>query len=126
MSLNSFCEFIKENYPDISSKADNIYNKYWNHLVEMEFSPYSWFEALANALNEEMRLKEFSSVYVELLDTISQEYRKGSAEVEKAIDVAFVENLYFHVAKDSAEPFWVIMPDNLKCLYVSFHGRTPT
>jgi hypothetical protein len=125
MDLDAFCKSVKEKYPDISRKADRAYDEYWNSLVEMEFSSYSWFESLANALNEEMKRKVSAQEYVSQFNEISQEYSKGESEVEKAIDVAFVENLYWQVPADKARPFWEIMPSNLKELYVGFHGRSP-
>lgn len=125
MDLDAFCKSIKENYPNISDRAERLYDEYWNSLVEMEFSSYSWFESLANALNEKMKDKESAHDYASLLIAISQEYSKGQAEVRKAIDVAFVENLYWQVPESEARPFWDIMPGNLKELYIGFHRRAP-
>lgn len=125
MDLNAFCNSIREHYPDISGKADKLYDRYWNYLVEMEFSSYSWFESLANALNEEMKRGTSAQDYISLFNEISQEYISGQEEVKKAIDVSFVENLYWQVREHEAKPFWEVMPINLKELYIGFHGRTP-
>ena len=125
MDLDTFCTSIKENHPDISSRADRAYNEYWNDIVETEFSSYCWFESLANVLNEDMKGKVSAQKYASLFKEISEAYNKGQSEVEKAIDVAFAENLYWQVSAGDAKPFWEIMPNNLKELYIGFHGRTP-
>ncbi|MCQ3829159.1 hypothetical protein HXX02_06855 [Microbulbifer elongatus] len=125
MDLDTFCRKIKENYPEISAKTDNIYDDYWNRLVQMEFSSYSWFESLANTLNSEMKKKVAADNYQALLKTISTEYDRGESGVMNAIDVAFVENLFWQVKIDDAQPYWEVMPENLKELYVGFHGQEP-
>lgn len=125
MNLDDFCLSIKNEYPDISKNADKLYDDYWNSLVEMEFSAYSWFESLANALNEEMNRQACAVDYISLLTTISQSFVKGDDEVRNTIDTAFVENLYWKIPVDKATPFWDVMPNNLKALYIEFHNRTP-
>ncbi|WP_444884626.1 DUF7674 family protein [Microbulbifer sp. PSTR4-B] len=125
MDLDTFCRQIKETYPEISAHADKLYDDYWNRLVQTEFSSYSWFESLANALNSEMKKKVAADNYQALLETISSEYEHGESGIMKAIDVAFVENLFWQVNSDNARPYWEVMPKNLKGLYVGFHGQAP-
>jgi hypothetical protein len=125
MDLDEFCESIKKKYPEISSKADTEYDKYWNSIVKTDFSSYSWFESLANALNSEMKKKVSIEKYKVLLETIGKEYRVGVDEVKKAIDVAFVENLFWQVSASDASIYWEALPKNLQALYVGFHSHTP-
>ncbi|WP_444902864.1 hypothetical protein ACJJH9_06860 [Microbulbifer sp. DLAB2-AF] len=125
MDLDTFCRQIKETYPEISAHADKLYDDYWNRLVQTEFSSYSWFESLANALNSEMKKKVAADNYQALLEIISSEYEHGESGIMKAIDVAFVENLFWQVNSDNARPYWEVMPKNLKGLYVGFHGQAP-
>lgn len=125
MTLDSFCQKIKKRYPRTSRKADKLYNDYWNSLVQVPFSSYSWFESLANALNEEMKRKVPAENFLPLFKEISDELSKGQSEIVKAIDVAFVENLFWQVPSIESEPYWEIMPNNLKDLYVAFHRRKP-
>lgn len=125
MDLDTFCRKIKESYPEISAKTDKIYDDYWNRLAQMEFSSYSWFESLANTLNSEMKKKVAADNYQALLKTISAEYDRGESGVMNAIDVAFVENLFWQVKSDDAQPYWEVMPENLKELYVGCHGQEP-
>ncbi len=125
MNLDDFCNTIKGEYPSISEKADKLYNDYWNSIVEMEFSSYSWFESLANAINDEMNRKVSCTDYELLFGSISRQFETGDIDTRKAIDVAFVENLFWEVGKSEALPYWDIMPRNLKDLYVGFHGQLP-
>lgn len=125
MDLDAFCNTIKKHHPDISNKADKLYDKYWNDLIEMEFSSHSWFESLANALNSEMKKGVPPQNYVSLLNEISQGFINAQSDVKEAIDVAFVENLYWQVREVDAKPYWDIMPNILKQLYIEFHERTP-
>ncbi|WP_444892215.1 hypothetical protein ACJJIE_15000 [Microbulbifer sp. TRSA001] len=125
MDLDTFCRQIREAYPEISAQADKLYDEYWNRLVQTEFSSYSWFESLANALNSEMKKKVIADNYQALLKTISSVYEHGESGIMKAIDVAFVENLFWQVNSDNAWPYWEVMPKNLKGLYVEFHGQAP-
>ena len=125
MELNDFYNQIKESYPEISSKADLIYDRYWGDLGEMSFSPYSWFESLANALNEEMKRGVATEIYEPLFNQVSRKYTSGADEVRQAIDVAFVENLYWQVSANQGAPFWKAMPSNLQKLYIGFHGHPP-
>ena len=105
--------------------ADSDYDKRWHSVVETEFSAYMWFESLANALNSEMKQKVPAENYRELLLTISAEFRVGMDDVKTAIDVAFVENLFWQVPESEAAAYWEVLPSNLQALYVGFHGRKP-
>lgn len=125
MNLDGFCKKIKDEHPAISEQADRLYNDYWNTIVEMEFSSYSWFESLANAINHEM-VGGASPLGLQLLfNAISTQFEVGDHETKNAIDVAFVENLFWRVGKNEAAPFWAALPPNLKRLYVGFHGQSP-
>ncbi|GAB1255769.1 hypothetical protein NBRC116494_02710 [Aurantivibrio plasticivorans] len=125
MELDAFCQRVRDNYPDISSRADALYDAYWNDLVDTEFSSHSWFESLANALNDEMSKRRPIQDYGPLLNAISQAFECGSDELKNTIDVAFVENLFWQVGPNDSEPFWHILPVNLRALYIAFHGRAP-
>ena len=125
MTLDDFCNMIRDNYPSISKKADKLYDDNWNRFVEMEFSSYSWFESLANAINSEMIKKVSCKDYESLFDSISSQFVVGDLDIRKAIDVAFVENLFWQVGKTEGKPYWEMMPINLKDLYIGFHGQPP-
>lgn len=125
MNLKNFCTQIKDKFPEISGKADQHYHRYWGGLVEVEFSPYSWFESLASVINGEMARKVHAELYAALFSEISRAYLSGNEDLKKAIDVAFVENLFWQIKPDDAAPYWLLLPANLRTLYMEFHGRTP-
>jgi hypothetical protein len=116
---------VQKDYPDICEIADQMYSDYWNSLVEVEFSEYSWFESLANALNSEMQKQVDPSKYLELLELIRHSFMMGDADVKQAIDVAFVENLFWKVPRNKVIPYWEVFPEKLKKLYIGFHGSDP-
>jgi hypothetical protein len=41
------------------------------------------------------------------------------------IDVCYVENLFWPQHTDAAKIGWPLVPDNLKTLYLRFHGKSP-
>lgn len=124
-SLDIFCHTIKTQYPEISTKADAEYERKWGYFMEQEYYSYSWFEALANALNREMCRNTPASEYRKLLSSISTEFRTGTDDVRKCIDVAFIENLFWRVPPDKALDYWTGLPENLQSLYIDFHRKTP-
>lgn len=125
MDLDEFCENIRSQYPEISRQADRDYDNYWNRLVQVEFLPYSWFESLARAINSDMLANEPAEKHAELFETISKELGVGTKKVRNAIDVAFVENLFWQVPANKVKKYWEALPENLQGLYLGFHGRTP-
>ncbi len=101
------------------------YERLWDDFTDSEYYSYSWFEALANALNEEMKQGIPASEYSDLFSTISANYEKGDQNIQQCIDVAFVENLFWQVPGENASSYWATLPEILKELYVDFHHRTP-
>lgn len=122
---DEFCGSVKKQYPAISAKADKEYARLWDDFTDSEYYSYSWFEALANALNNEMNRGVPEAEYRDLFLTISDGFEAGDEDVQKAIDVAFVENLFWRVPADRAAGYWAALPENLRRLYVQFHHKTP-
>ena len=114
---------VRERYPEITVAADRIHGRTWGEPAP-EFA-YSWFESLANALNGEMNKGVDPGKYIKLFSLFSQTLQGCSPEVKECIDVAFVENLFWQVPGDKAEPYWAKLPASLKALYTGFHGRPP-
>ncbi len=125
MSRDNFCNAIKVKFPDISAKADVEYARVWDDFTDSEYYSYSWFEALANALNDEMCKGISAEMYEELFALISNYFESGDEEIRKCIDVAFVENLFWRVSVNQSRSYWDLLPGNLKDLYFEFHRRTP-
>lgn len=123
MSVLDFYNVTRTNYPDVTEKADKEHIRMWDE-IDPEFA-YSWFESLANALNIEMTSNVEVEKHKKLLEFISAKYRTGEKEVKNCIDVAFTENLFWEVPAIKAEPYWKTLPENLKELYIDFHGKEP-
>lgn len=123
--LKQFYREVQEGYPEICGIADRMYNEYWNSIVEMEFSEYSWFESLANALNSEMQKQVDAGSYLELFEFIRHSFMVGDDDVKQAVDVAFVENMFWQVPSKKVKPYWGVFPNKLKELYIGFHRRDP-
>lgn len=125
MNLDQLYKKIKADFPSLSTTAETIYTNRWNDIIETDFSPHAWFESLANAVNSEMNRQVPSKNYKNLFILISKEYSAGEQDTKTAIDVAFIENLFWQVSNNDAKSYWDILPMNLKNLYVGFHGRSP-
>ncbi len=125
MNRDEFCQKIKVEFPEVSARADKWYTHQWGDFTDTEYYSYSWFEALANALNEEMRKEIAPERYAKLLQVISLAYEAKDEKIRQAIDVAFVENLFWQVPESKCESYWEALPQNLKVLYEGFHHRTP-
>ena len=124
MTRDDFCNSIKKRFPAIAEKANLEYARLWDDHIDELYS-YSWFEALANALNKEMLKGTPASEYAELFEFIRHSFHTGDDEIKEAIDVAFVENMFWQVPEKKAKSYWHGFPAVLKDLYVSFHHRTP-
>ena len=125
MKLDEFHKRVIEKFPDISKKADILYDDYWNRYIKMEFSAYSWFESLANAINSEMQKQTNADLYIDLFEFVRHSFMIGDEDIKKAVDVAFVENLFWRIPREKTEPYWEVFPEALKQLYINFHGGAP-
>ena len=124
MSRDKFCEEVKAKFPAISAKADREYIRQWGDF-ETDLYSYSWFESLANALNIEMGKGIPPKDYQDLFSFVSNGFLKGDEDTKNAIDVAFVENLFWNVSSSASELYWNTLPENLKGLYLNFHRKKP-
>jgi len=114
---------VREAYPSITKSADRIHLYVWDEL-----SPelaHSWFESLANALNQEMRAGVAYETHKALFEFLSKSLSGASDDIYGCIDVAFVENLFWQVPSQEAAPYWQPLPEPLKHLYLEFHRREP-
>lgn len=80
---------------------------------------------LAKTLNREMAREEPVSTYLPVFDYFHSKFLTGDDEEKKCIEVSFVENLFWQIKSEKAEPYWQALPSSLKELYVKFHGCAP-
>lgn len=121
--MDNLYEVVREKFPEVTGRADDEHIRLYDEIdPEMDAL---WFESLANALNLEMKTWAPAEQYQDLLNFFSAQYRDGSAETKRSIDVSFVENLFWQVPAERVVPYWNIMPSNLQALYINFHGHNP-
>lgn len=124
--VDEFCSAIKARYPAISAKADAEYERLWGGFSDSEYFSSLWFEALANVLNHEMSAAVHVATHQDLFTMIGLSFESGDETVRNCIDVSFVENLFWQVSDvGSIATYWAALPDNLRRLYLDFHGRDP-
>lgn len=123
MIVLSFYNEFREKFPDIALKTDQHYIKQWGEL-EPEFI-YTWFECVASVVNNEMYNKSDAAVYTGLFEYLSSQFQFAGKEIREYIDVGVIENLFWQVTPINAAPYWQVLPNDLKTLYVNFHQQTP-
>lgn len=122
MSLDQLKAQVHEKFPPIAAAADRRHEAHWGSLPPE--GAYSWFESLADALNDEMRALKPPAIHLPLMRHLEGAL-DSSEEVFRCIDVAFVENLFWQVGGERAAPYWASMPDRLKRLFLEFHTHPP-
>lgn len=114
---------VRDRFPEITEVADRVHVKTWGE-PDPEFA-YSWFGSLANSLNNEMNKDIDARNHMKLFSYLNQTLQTCSPEIKNCIDVSFVENLFWQVPRNKAEPYWLKLPASLKELYIGFHKRAP-
>ena len=115
---------FREQFPAISSSADRFHEKRWGDTLDVGVE-YAWFEALADALNEEMRKEVPQEAHHATFQFLERVYGSASDPVQKCIDVSFAENLFWQVPSAKCRQYWDRLPPKLKQLYTDFHRRDP-
>ncbi len=115
---------VRERFPQISSSADRFHEVRWDDSLEVGVE-YAWFEALADALNAEMCSEVSYTVHETLFQFLEDAFSNGLEPVQKCIDVAFVENLFWQVPSPKCKAYWQKLPPTLRQLHAEFHHRDP-
>ncbi len=110
-------------FPELTEKVDKQHFRLWGD-IEAEFT-HSWFESLANSLNDEMSKGAPVKNYIAVYEFIRKQYHSGDTEIKNCVDVCFTENLFWQVDAKKAEPYWNALPEILKQLYIAFHRSKP-
>lgn len=123
MGVVELFEEFRDTFPEVSKAADARHIEMLGSVEQKE--AFLWFESLAGALNDQMGLQkrhpEISAVFM----FFDAKFRNGNDEVRNCIDVSLVENLFWDVNPRNAFLLWAVLPDNLRQLYLDFHGRPP-
>ena len=123
MTLSDFYHAVRDACPELTAAADILHIETWGELGEDR--AFNWFERLAKALNLEMARSIDPATAKALFDLLGNEHRTAQNDVKKCIDVSLMENLFWQIPAQKAVSFWHVLPENLKTLYVNFHGRSP-
>jgi len=83
-----------------------------------------WFESFACATNDAMNSSENNEV-ADIFVLVSNFYENSGPSVKKCLDSSYVENLFWKCSKEDINNYWDLLPNNLKSLYISFHGGKP-
>lgn len=119
-SLKVFIGDIREVFPEASKLADRNHR---NLGFEPEDEAFSiWLENFAKATDEYMN-KDQAGEVLEHFSYFSSKVQTGAPEIKQLIDVSYVENLFWSATHSSIEKYWPKLPDNLRDLYIQFHGR---
>lgn len=123
MDILELFDTTRERFPAIAREADALHLRLWDE-VDPE-TPFLWFESLAGALNEAMLSGAEAERFDALFGYLADAFDEGDDEIRSCIDASFVENLFWEVPGARAEPFWRRLPENLRGVYMAFHGGAP-
>jgi hypothetical protein len=115
---------VRNDFPRIAASADRFHERRFGDALDVGVE-YAWFEALADALNEDMRRGVPYAEHQNMCELLASAYTNGQSGVQQCIDVSFVENLFWQVPSTKAGPYWKKLPIALRQLYLGFHGREP-
>ena len=73
---------VKEKFPALSVRADAFHKKRWEDMLDIG-AEYAWFEALADALNDEMRRGIPYQTHRALFEYLAGAYTAGSTAVKQ-------------------------------------------
>jgi hypothetical protein len=127
-TVQELYQAVRGRFPEIAEKVDREHVRKFGEL-EPDL-PYSWFESLADALNADMRrevdCEVHKSLFLYIERVLVERMGAGSSdEIYRCIDVAFVENLFWQVSSARCAPYWQLLPNALKALYLAFHRNEP-
>ena len=109
--LNDICEA----FPEIRPRMDK----------HDDFMTTAKMEEFANATTEAFD-EDNTKRAIEYLSFMSRRLNKDSHPKEyEFIDVYYMENLFYPQGSLAAKIGWPFVPDNLKALYIGFHGKAP-
>ncbi|KTF09980.1 hypothetical protein Q4540_02585 [Pseudoalteromonas carrageenovora] len=112
--IRQFLKEIRTKFPDVVPLMEKHEKWALTFLME-EFANLTTILFNRGNLEEALEQLQYMS---EKLDTATK------AEFEY-IDVYYTEHLFWKGTKEGIECGWPLVPDNLKKLYLCFHGKAP-
>jgi protoheme ferro-lyase len=83
-----------------------------------------FMEAFAGYTTQELGLDDPSKA-VAHLNYMSNKLRTATPLEYEFIDVYYVECLFWQASSRAIKQGWKLVPENLKSLYLAFHGKPP-
>lgn len=112
---------IRQFIEDIQSKFPGVISLMYKH-EECEFAfRMEEFANLTTFAFNENRLAEAEKH----LSYMSQKLDSASPEELEYINTYYVEHLFWKATPDGIQFGWPLVPNNLKKLYIDFHGKEP-
>ncbi len=123
MKKITFIKDVQTKFPELAALAnqEHIY-KFRDEDFELDSL---WFESFANSVNRAMSSESGMEACKSIFNYFSEAFEKGDQEIRNCIDVSFVENLFWKVSSEKCKVYWKYLPENLKHLYIGFHGKVP-
>ncbi len=123
MNTFTLVKDVQTKFPELAASANQ------EHIYKFNDEDFDldslWFESFANSVNRAMSSANGLETCKLVFNYFSEVYEKEDPEIRNCIDVSFVENLFWNVSSENSEIYWQYLPENLKHLYLGFHGRVP-
>jgi hypothetical protein len=122
-SVLDFREKLKARFPEDAARATANTEQYWGCPWE-EITDHGcgvWFEKFGAQTAAAMRRRDEETVLAHL-QCISERLQTADKQLADAIDVSYMENLFYKLDKRSQRWGWLRIPQNLKDLYIQFWG----
>lgn len=123
MNTFTLVKDVQTKFPELAASANQ------EHIYKFKDEDFDldslWFESFANSVNRAMSSENGLETCRLVFNYFSEVYEKEDSEIRNCIDVSFVENLFWNVSSENSEICWQYLPENLKHLYLGFHGRAP-
>jgi hypothetical protein len=113
--IEEFLNEICAHFPEIKPLMDK----------HEDFMNTSKMEEFANATTRAFGRENTPDRGKEYLEYMSKKLDRSKPIEHKFIDTYYVENLFWDSPKKYVEIGWQHTPNNLKRLYVNFHGKEP-
>jgi hypothetical protein len=112
--IDNFLSDICAAFPEILSKME----------AHEDYMTASRMEEFANATTAAFSQGDVARG-TSYLSFMSERLNVENLKEYEFIDVYYVENLFWPPHSNAATIGWPLVPDNLKTLYLRFHGRSP-
>ncbi|WP_105167456.1 DUF7674 family protein [Pseudoalteromonas sp. T1lg23B] len=112
--VTRFIEEIKTRFPEVTALMKKHESWAFTSLME-EFANLTTTKLNTGNLEDAQRYLLYMSEKLKVATPTEHEY----------IDVYYVEHLFWQGTQQGIANGWPLLPENLKALYLDFHGKPP-